>query len=68
MRDWFMSQYPLVAGHEVIGEVVAIGSDVAAFEVGDRVGLGWHSDYCQIILKDNKGKTFRTGGHRYQVI
>ncbi len=47
-NDWFMSQYPLVAGHEVIGEVVAIGSDVAAFDVGDRVGLGWHSDYCHV--------------------
>lgn len=31
------SAFPLVPGHEFAGEVVAIGSDVSAIRVGDRV-------------------------------
>jgi len=46
-NDWGMSQYPLVAGHEVIGRVVQIGSQVQGFEIGQRVGLGWMSESCQ---------------------
>lgn len=44
--DWEMSEYPLVPGHEVIGKIVEVGSHVNHLEVGDRVGLGWHSGYC----------------------
>ena len=44
--SWGISKYPMVAGHEVIGEVVGVGSDVSLHKIGDRVGLGWHSGYC----------------------
>ena len=30
---------PTVPGHELVGKVVKIGSDVSRFNVGDRVGL-----------------------------
>ncbi len=43
---WGLTQYPFVAGHEVIGTVAATGTDVANLSVGDRVGLGWHAGYC----------------------
>ncbi len=43
---WGMSQYPLVAGHEVIGTICQAGADVTHLQVGDRVGLGWHAGYC----------------------
>jgi alcohol/geraniol dehydrogenase (NADP+) len=43
---WGMSQYPLVAGHEVVGEIVALGSQVKHLNVGQRVGLGWFSGSC----------------------
>lgn len=33
---------PVVLGHEVVGEVVAVGDDVAAFAVGDRVVAAHH--------------------------
>ncbi|HEX4918560.1 MAG TPA: NAD(P)-dependent alcohol dehydrogenase, partial [Limnobacter sp.] len=46
-NDWGMAQYPLVAGHEVIGHVSARGSHVSHLELGDLVGLGWHAGYCQ---------------------
>ena len=44
--SWGISKYPMVAGHEVIGEILSVGSDVSLHKIGDRVGLGWHSGYC----------------------
>ncbi|VTS02942.1 alcohol dehydrogenase : Zinc-containing alcohol dehydrogenase superfamily protein OS=Blastopirellula marina DSM 3645 GN=DSM3645_08987 PE=3 SV=1: ADH_N: ADH_zinc_N [Gemmata massiliana] len=45
-NDWGMSAYPLVAGHEVVGTVTAVGSRVATVKPGARVGLGWYSQSC----------------------
>ncbi len=42
---WPELEYPRVPGHEVVGTVDAIGQGVSAFEVGDRVGLGWHGGH-----------------------
>ena len=41
-----MTQYPLVAGHEIIGKISATGSNVGNLDEGMTVGLGWHSGYC----------------------
>jgi alcohol/geraniol dehydrogenase (NADP+) len=46
-NDWGMSQYPLVAGHEVVGRVEAVGEGVTTIQVGQRVGIGWYSGNCQ---------------------
>ncbi|MBD1908528.1 NAD(P)-dependent alcohol dehydrogenase [Funiculus sociatus GB2-A5] len=45
-NDWETSNYPLVPGHEVIGEVVEIGSQVNHIKTGDRVGVGWQRSSC----------------------
>ncbi|GAA4270648.1 NADPH-dependent aldehyde reductase Ahr [Hyunsoonleella aestuarii] len=45
-NDWGMTQYPIVPGHEIIGEVIAIGNTVKNLSVGDKVGLGWMSASC----------------------
>ena len=45
-NHWGMSRYPLVPGHEVVGEVVDIGSRVNQVSVGDRVGTGWQRSAC----------------------
>lgn len=45
-NEWGMTSYPFVPGHEVAGHVVAIGDGVKTLAVGDAVGLGWHSGYC----------------------
>jgi len=37
---------PTVPGHEAVGEIVEMGSDVEAWSEGDRVGVGWHGGYC----------------------
>ena len=46
-NDWGNSNYPLVPGHEIIGEVSAVGSDVKNVNVGDTVGVGCMVDSCQ---------------------
>ncbi|SIO92548.1 NAD(P)-dependent alcohol dehydrogenase [Vibrio spartinae] len=46
-NDWGGSTYPLVPGHEIIGRVTAVGSDVSRYKVGDTVGVGCMVDSCQ---------------------
>ena len=45
-NEWGMTQYPFVPGHEIVGEVVAIGKEVKNLKKGDLVGLGWFSSSC----------------------
>ena len=45
-NDWGISQYPFIPGHEIVGSVTVVGSDVRSLEVGQRVGLGWQSNSC----------------------
>jgi uncharacterized zinc-type alcohol dehydrogenase-like protein len=47
-NDWGISQYPFIPGHEIVGAVTAVGSDVRSLEVGQRVGLGWQSNSCGV--------------------
>ena len=37
---------PRVPGHEIAGRIDAVGADVTAWKVGDRVGVGWHGGHC----------------------
>ncbi len=46
-NDLGMSVYPLVPGHEIVGKVTDIGSDVKKFKVGDTVGIGCLVDSCR---------------------
>nr|WP_290026126.1 alcohol dehydrogenase catalytic domain-containing protein [Aeromonas salmonicida] len=45
-NDWGWTHYPIVPGHEIIGRVVAVGSQVSKFKVGDQVGVGCMVDSC----------------------
>lgn len=45
-NEWGMTKYPIVAGHEVIGKVVAAGPQAKRVRVGQRVGVGWTSGSC----------------------
>ncbi|MDO3380627.1 NADPH-dependent aldehyde reductase Ahr [Gilvimarinus algae] len=54
-NEWGFTQYPFVPGHEVIGTIAKVGSDVANLKSGQRVGLGWHSGYCNDCQTCNSG-------------
>ena len=45
--EWGPMPYPIVPGHEVIGSIAAIGSNVKNLDVDQNVGLGWHAGYCE---------------------
>ena len=45
--EWGGTRYPCVPGHEIVGHVTALGSDVTRFKVGDIVGVGCMVDSCQ---------------------
>ena len=40
------AKIPVVPGHQAAGRIVAVGSGVEAFEVGDAVGVGWLASTC----------------------
>ncbi|MFM9817191.1 UNVERIFIED_CONTAM: NAD(P)-dependent alcohol dehydrogenase [Spiribacter pallidus] len=46
-NDWGMTQYPVVPGHEIVGRVTEVGSDVSGFKPGDVVGVGCMVDSCR---------------------
>lgn len=39
--------YVRAAGHEVVGEVIATGSNVSTLKPGSRVGVGWIKNSCR---------------------
>jgi D-arabinose 1-dehydrogenase-like Zn-dependent alcohol dehydrogenase len=53
---WPGLQFPRVTGHEVAGVIDAIGADVAGFERGARVGVGWHGGHDGICGACRRGK------------
>jgi uncharacterized zinc-type alcohol dehydrogenase-like protein len=46
-NEWFMTVYPCVPGHEIVGRVTGVGSEVKKFNEGDLVGVGCMVDSCR---------------------
>jgi len=44
--DWPGTVYPCIPGHEIVGRVTAIGSEVTRHRVGDVVAVGCMVDSC----------------------
>jgi propanol-preferring alcohol dehydrogenase len=40
------ARYPVIPGHEIVGHVLEIGSNVAGFEIGQRLGVPWLGHAC----------------------
>jgi D-arabinose 1-dehydrogenase-like Zn-dependent alcohol dehydrogenase len=38
--------FPVVPGHEIAGEIAALGEGVQGWKVGERVGVGWFGGNC----------------------
>ena len=45
-NDWKTNIYPLVPGHEIIGIIKTLGTEVKHLHKNQRVGIGWQSDCC----------------------
>ena len=45
--EWAGTLYPCVPGHEIIGTVTAVGSEVTRFKPGQTVGVGVMVDSCR---------------------
>lgn len=43
-------KYPIIPGHEIVGRVDAVGSNVSNHEIGDRVGIPWLGHTCGTCL------------------
>ncbi|MCC2590670.1 NAD(P)-dependent alcohol dehydrogenase [Chryseobacterium sp. MFBS3-17] len=46
-NDWGGTKYPSVPGHEIIGRITRVGSEVTKFKVGDLAGVGCLVDACR---------------------
>jgi len=46
---------PRIPGHEIAGQVDAVGTGVTAWKAGDRVGVGWHGGHCFQCTACRKG-------------
>lgn len=44
--EWHDGIYPMVPGHEIVGRVVAKGSQVKKFQIGDYAGIGCMINSC----------------------
>ena len=47
-NDWGITKYPFVPGHEIIGKISRIGTDVTHLTIGQYVGIGWRARSCLI--------------------
>lgn len=45
--EWGGSIFPMVPGHEIVGKVVKVGSQVTVWAPGDLVGVGCFVDSCR---------------------
>ena len=54
-NDWHNSLYPCVPGHEIVGRVSEVGSDVTRFKTGDSVALGCMVDSCRTCSECEAG-------------
>ncbi|HSD14618.1 MAG TPA: NAD(P)-dependent alcohol dehydrogenase [Flavobacterium sp.] len=46
-NDWGFTTYPAVPGHEIVGKVTKVGSEVTKIKVGDFAAVGCLVDSCR---------------------
>jgi len=55
-NDWRIAKYPLVVGHEIIGHVINVGSEVSELKKGQRVGVGPQTGNCGNCSECHRGQ------------
>ena len=46
-EEWGPAIFPMVPGHEIVGRVTAVGSNVNKFKTGELIGVGVFVDSCR---------------------
>jgi alcohol dehydrogenase (NADP+) len=54
-NEWGRSNYPMVPGHEIAGNISQVGSQVTRFKIGDKVGIGCFVDSCRNCYACSEG-------------
>ena len=52
---WPGIQYPRIPGHEVVGIIDELGTGVATWKQGQRVGVGWHGGQDNTCVQCRRG-------------
>ncbi|MEN9902757.1 MAG: hypothetical protein RL651_1421 [Pseudomonadota bacterium] len=55
-NEWKNTIYPSVPGHEIVGQISAVGSQVKNFKVGDFAGVGCMVDSCGHCASCDEGE------------
>ena len=55
-NDWGWTQFPLVPGHEIVGQVTEVGPEVSRYKAGDYVAVGCMVDSCQQCDQCHRGE------------
>lgn len=53
-NDWGGTKYPAVPGHEIVGQITRVGSEVGKFKVGDLAAVGCMVDSCKTCANCQK--------------
>ncbi len=53
--EWGGSIFPMVPGHEIVGRVTRVGSQVKRFKVGELAGVGCFVDSCRVCASCKAG-------------
>jgi uncharacterized zinc-type alcohol dehydrogenase-like protein len=53
--EWGGAVYPVVPGHEIVGRVTRVGSEVTRFKEGDLAGVGCMVDSCRRCINCDDG-------------
>lgn len=62
-NEWNNANYPMVPGHEIVGAVKKVGTDVKKFKVGDLAGVGCFVDSCRECSHCKTGLDQYCDGH-----
>ncbi|MFL6336724.1 MAG: NAD(P)-dependent alcohol dehydrogenase [Pyrinomonadaceae bacterium] len=54
--EWGGSIYPMVPGHEIVGRVARVGSEVTKYREGDLAGVGCFVDSCRTCRNCRDGE------------
>lgn len=54
-NDWGQGIFPMVPGHEIVGKVSKVGSEVRKFKVGELAGVGCLVDSCRTCENCQQG-------------